>query len=515
LPIGLLQAQQTGLTDQSNELTTLDTDFTSLQSAVSGIQDALDGSSFQATVSVPTAVSATLSSGATEGVYSINVDSIGAYATSLSADTWDASSTTPNTYNLLVGTSEYSFTPSDNSASTVASTINSQFGSQVQATAVNIGSMSDPDDRISLQSANLGPTALDIQTIQVPSLQTQTAPTSNGNSTSQTTNTWVSTGGPGDYNLVVGKNVYNFSTTDDSAATVENTINTDSALNGMVTASVVDLGTNGNHDYRIQLQSKTTGTTTLDLQKVTSLQKPQTTGELAQYEVDGGEAVQSDSPVVTVSNGVQLDLLAKTTSPVDVTVTRPTSTLVTALTTFTSDYNAAATAIGSQHGQSAGALQGQAILSTLSEALSSISTYSSSGSVNGLASLGLTLGDNGQLTFAPLTLMGTDLSDSSGVTAFLGSATSGFIEAATNALNNLEASNTGIVKMTESNLQTQISGIGTQITNKQNQVAALQLQLQDQMSQADAMISSMEQQSSYLQEMFTAENTDDLSYSQQ
>jgi len=513
LPIGLLQNQQSALTNQSNELTTLDSKFTALQSAVQGIQDALNGSSFQADVSDPKSIGATLGDGATEGVYSINVSNIGAYASSLTSQSWDASSRTPNKYTVLIGTQEFTFIPADNSATTVASTIDSLYGSLVQATAVNVGSASSPSQRISLQSTQLGPMALDIQTVQAGSLQQQTAPTGDGYATSQTAKTWASTGGAGSYNLEVGGAYYHFSTVDDSAATVANAINNSSQLGSLVTASVVNLGSDSSPDYRIQLQSKQTGVTNLDLQQVTSLQTAQTAGQLASYSVDGGGAVQSNTRAITVSNGVTLNLLATTSGAVNVTVTRPTSTLLNALTKFTSAYNAAFDEINGQRGQSAGPLQGQPVLSSLSQALSNIATYTSTGSVNGLTALGVELGSDGHLTFTPTTLMATDFSNSAGVTAFLGSSTSGFLQAATAALDNLEKTGTGLIKMSESDLKAQIDNLGTRISDKQNQVAALQLQLQNQMAQSDALISSMEQKALYLSQMFDAQQTASKSYS--
>ena len=416
LPITLLTNQQTTLTNQSNELSTIDTKFTELQTAIQGIADAMSGSSYQTTISDPTSVSASVSDGVQEGVYSINVENVGSYATSLTTNTWDSTagpSGNPSTYSLMVGGQSYSFTPSDNSAATVASTINSQYGNMVNATAVNVGSASSPNYKISLQSTSLGATTLDIQN-------------SSG----------------------------------------------------------------------------------------TGLQTPGQGGEEAQYEVDNsGVTVQSTSRTATIATGLSIDMLANSDGPVDVTVTRSTAALNSALSTFADAYNAAATELGNQHGQSAGSLQGQSILNSLSQALASISTYSSSDSIGYLKNLGLDLGKDGQLTYTAMTLLGADFSDSAGVATFLGSATGGgFLKAATDTLNNLEDPSTGLIKTSETDLQSQISNLGTTITDKQNKVSDLQLQLQNQMARADASIASMEQQYSYLNSMFAAMQTADQMY---
>src|ERR1035441_3531530 len=103
LPITLLQNQQSFLTGQSNALTALDKDFTALQSAVQGIGTAMSGSSYQADVWDPKIVSATLGDGATQGVYAIDVQDIGAYATSMTPTAWNATETVagkPDTFKI-------------------------------------------------------------------------------------------------------------------------------------------------------------------------------------------------------------------------------------------------------------------------------------------------------------------------------------------------------------------------------------------------------------------------------
>ena len=66
--------------------------------------------------------------------------------------------------------------------------------------------------------------------------------------------------------------------------------------------------------------------------------------------------------------------------------------------------------------------------------------------------------------------------------------------------------------MDNSDLKTQITNIGNQITTKQNQVDQLQTKLTSQMAAADALIASMEQQYNYLYGMFAAMQTADQQY---
>jgi flagellar hook-associated protein 2 len=620
LPIDILTSQQTTLNNQATELTTLDTDFTAIQTAIQNISSALGGSGMNSDVSDPSVASATLGDGALQGSYSVNVSNIGTYATSLTSGTWvDAAepSSGNTSYNLVVGGNTYSFTPSDNSAATVAATINSQYGNLVQATAVNVGSAASPDYRISLQSNNLGPTDLDIQAqsganlqtaqtattgyatslsantwdssgsastytlvvdgtnytisptdnsaasvsaainglsgnpvqatvvnegtadspderIQLQatsgsvstvdlqdsngdSLQTQETPATAGSAVSQTSGTWDPTpdpsGNPTQYTLTVGTTTQTFSATDNSATGVAAAIN---ALSGSpVTATVVDVGTASSPDYQIQLTDNTGSGDTPQLTCSTpfSLQNQGPTGSLAEYEVDNsGVTVSSDSQQVQIATGTTLTLTG--TGSTNVTVTQSVSTLNTAISGFADAYNAAVAELAKQYGQSGGPLQGQSIAYSLSQALAQMSTYysSASGSI-GMTDLGFTLNNDGTLTYSPLTMMSTDLGNSAGVMAFLGSATGGgFLQAATNAMNSVETTGTGLLKTAESSLQSQITTLGNTITQKQDAVNQLQTNLTNQMAQSDAAIEAMQQQYSYMTSVFQAEQTADQMY---
>jgi flagellar capping protein FliD len=614
LPIQILTNQQTALNNQSTALNKLDIKLTALQAAVSGIRDALGGSAFQTEISNDSVVGATLANGAVEGVYSIKVNKLGSYATSQSKANWDSSGSTPNTYTLLIGNKDYTITPANNSAASVAAAINARFGNVIRATAVNVAA---GDTRISLQSNSLDPTTLDL--FQIPStytpasLQQQSA---TGYAVSQSAKAWDSSGAPaaytlvvggnsysvspadntadsvvaainsqygdqvqasvvnvgtgaspdyrirlegaaegaqtldlqkdpgislqtqqnavtsrtaatwdagdapaGDrfiYTLVIGGNQYSFTPADNSAATVASTIN--SLYGSQVRATVLDLGTGGSHDYRISLQNLTGGSPALDIQKTTaaSLQDQKTPGALAQYEINGsGVVATSNTRSITVADGVTLNLLATSDTPVDVTVTRSTSALSNALSSFAGAYNAVVDELATEYGQTAGPLQGQSILSTIRRELSNIATYSSSdGQVNVLKKLGLDLGKDGHFQFNALGLMATDIGNSVGVTSFLGSSTGGgWLKALTDSLNNLEDPLNGLVKTAETSLQAQITTVGKNIADKQNKVTELLTRLQAQMAAADAMLSSMEQQYSYMTAMFQAQDTARRQYS--
>jgi flagellar capping protein FliD len=194
-------------------------------------------------------------------------------------------------------------------------------------------------------------------------------------------------------------------------------------------------------------------------------------------------------------------------------VTRGTSSLNTALSGLADAYNAAVDELATQRGQTAGALGGQSVVGQLSRLLSSISTYSGTGQINGLAGLGLDLGTDGHFTYNAYALMAADFTNSAGVTSFLGTATDGgFLKTATDALATVEDSVTGLLKTSETDVASQITSVTATIAAKQAQVDALQIRLQNQMAASDALIAAMQQQYSYFTSMFQAQATADAMY---
>jgi flagellar hook-associated protein 2 len=416
LPITQMKNDLTDLQNQSTALTGLDTKFAALQTAAQQIQDAMGGAAYEATISDPAKLSATLGDGAMEGVYSVQVVSAGSYGTSMTTSGWSSSGSHTYQLTLDAGTTKFDITPADTSIASVAAAINSQYSDKVRAIVVNVGSSSTPAYRISLQAVQLG----------------------------------------------------------------------------SGTPDILD----------------TTGGVTTNLQTGTA-------GSQAEYIVNGvTPSVHSTSRAVSIAHGVTVNLLAASTSAVNITVTRSTSTLSDALSAFATAFNAAVDEVDKQHGTTAGALSGQRVVNDLAQTLSGLATYSAPGSsLSGLPALGLSLDRTGHLTFSPFALMAADMSNSAGVASFIGTPTrGGFLQTAIAALNQVLDPVTGSAKTAESDVQTQITDTNKRINAKQDQVDQLQQQLLEQMSAVDALIASMEQQYSYIGGMFQAMQVADQQY---
>jgi flagellar capping protein FliD len=257
LPIKQIESDRTTLTDQATALSGLDTKFQAVQDAVESIAKALSGASYQAEVSDETKLAVTLGDGAMEGNYTVDVVDPGAFAGSLTAQTWIAPTGAARSYRLSLDGSTYAFTAADNSAAAVAAAINASYGDRVRATVVNVGG-AQTDYRISLQAVALGDLkpALLTGPASPTALQAQQASGSDTRAASQTAQSWNSDSGL-TFQLSLSGQTYSLTPADNTAQGVADAIN--AAYGDRVTATVVDLGTEGAPDYRINLLAAAPG----------------------------------------------------------------------------------------------------------------------------------------------------------------------------------------------------------------------------------------------------------------
>jgi len=88
----------------------------------------------------------------------------------------------------------------------------------------------------------------------------------------------------------------------------------------------------------------------------------------------------------------------------------------------------------------------------------------------------------------------------------LGNSTSGFIQAANSALQNLEDPTAGIVKNEEEQLTASLNGLNTKIGDQVDYINNFQQTLLTQLSQSDAAIYQLEQQSTLYEGLFNTNN---------
>ena len=158
LPMQELQGEVTTLTGQATELSTLSGDFQSLQSAIATLNTDSQGL-LAASVSNSNVLSATASTGALAGSYTVKVTQAGAYASAMSttgvSDPTSDSISSASSFTLSVGGVETTITPSGNTLDALVSAINAS-SAGVQATVVNVGSSSSPNYELSVQNTSFG-----------------------------------------------------------------------------------------------------------------------------------------------------------------------------------------------------------------------------------------------------------------------------------------------------------------------------------------------------------------------
>lgn len=278
-----------------------------------------------------------------------------------------------------------------------------------------------------------------------------------------------------------------------------------------VSATIVNLGPSSAPSYQLSVQSDQLGNASIQLSDGSNDDLLQTlqTGTNAQYQVNGQPStpISSTTSTVTIAPGVTADLLQAGTSSVSVSTTN--ASVDSAISSFVTAYNAAVDATAANRGLSAGPLAADPIVSTLQTSLQNLVTYTGSGTgaVQSLADLGLSLGEDGHLTFDQSTFDSIVASDPQDVESFLGSTTTGgYLQAAANNLNALEDPNTGTFEAEQSSFANQITEINQQITAEQDHINLVQTSLTAQLTAADSTIASLESQVSEITALFAAQS---------
>ena len=281
-----------------------------------------------------------------------------------------------------------------------------------------------------------------------------------------------------------------------------------------VRATIVNLGSSASPDYRLALQSTKLAPVTIQLQDgANSLMTLLANGSNAVYKVNGiDRAIQSNSRTVALSPGLEVTLRGESEpgQPTTVSVAPDSASLADSLSAFVQAYNAVVGELDTQRGKDAGALSGQSIVYSLSQALRQIDNYDSGPQgVSSLSALGITADQTGVVSFDASALQ---QSDHGAVLEFLGTAQgTGFLHAASDIVNSIEDPETGSVKVALQGLQKEMTAQDKLIDVNQQRIDDLRESLTAQMAAADALISSLEQQVSYITGLFQAMTTNSQS----
>lgn len=451
------QAQQATIKSQITALTSIKTSLTTLSGDVQNLNN-LNGSLAARTVgSSDAAVTATATSGATIGSHSVAVSRLASAASWYSPSV--ASATAPlgtMQLNLVAQngtTTTFTTGSGTNTLSALASSINnSNLG--VSASVINDSSGA----RLAIVSSATG-SAKDF------SISFGAVSGSSWASTSvASASTALSAGSfqVGDGAQTSTINVAAGSTLSDVAGQINS-----SGLN--VSASVVT-DSSGAH---LSLASTTSGNVAVTGDPAFTLTRA-SQGADASFTVDGIPVTSASNTVSGVVSGLTFNLLGTTTGSATLSVAADTSTISSAVSQFVTDYNSALSGVNTQFAYSStdssqGVLSGDSTIRSLQSALMGMTGYTGSASSSGsgalsLASLGITMGDDGSLTLDSTKLSQVVASNPSTVQNFFqGNALNGFAQSFDTTLKTFTSASKGALTVSIKNLNQTYTGLQSQV----------------------------------------------------
>jgi len=314
-----------------------------------------------------------------------------------------------------------------------------------------------------------------------------------------------------------------FGSAPDQTITLGSTTNTLQTLAGAindgsygVTASIVT-STAGS---RLSILSNTSGlagqlNVTASLTDVTNSNAAVTFGNGlngldAKLNVDGLETTSASNTVTGAIPGVTFQLLAPSTTPVQIQITNDNSDIETAVQKMVTDYNTVVTGMTTQEGNTAAGvaepLFGSPTLALMQEQLSSaILGGSASGTVSNIGQLGITLGDDGTLTLDVSTLDAVLNSNFSDVAGYFQNAGS-FGQTLSTTLSSLGSSSpTGALSLALAQDTSEETGLNTNVTNEDALIAAQKITLTTELNTANQVLQSIPSQLNEVNEIYSAE----------
>jgi flagellar hook-associated protein 2 len=231
-------------------------------------------------------------------------------------------------------------------------------------------------------------------------------------------------------------------------------------------------------------------------------------GQDANLTVDGVSVTSPSNTVTTVIPGITFQLLALSTTPVQVQITDDTTSIGTAISSFVSAYNQVIGDINAQETNNSSSpppLLGSPVLAQLQGALTgSLFTGVASGTINNITQLGISVNNDGTLTLDADTLNSALNSNLADVTGFLQNSGS-FGQSMSVTLNNLgtQAPN-GAIYLAQQQNAAQETALNTDISNEETLLAAQSTQLTDELNSANEILQSIPSQLSQINEIYSA-----------
>jgi len=307
--------------------------------------------------------------------------------------------------------------------------------------------------------------------------------------------------------LVVGGDTYQIDISE--ANTLEGLRDAINDSGAAVTATILNTGTGGT-PYYLSATANATGSTTLELRSTagsaaSNLLTSTNQGADAIFKLNGLAVTKADNTVIDAIPGVTFTILDETEPDESVllNLTSSRATLATALQTYVSAYNAAATAVKQQVGANAGLLSGSTIIVQAQAALRSVSGYFAAAGVSSLVDLGVELDKNGVMSFNSVKFYSLPTATVEAAFEFLGSATTGF-GALSQKLTYLTDPVSGAIQAQQNVFDAADQRLSRQVEEISARIERMQAGLSARLQQADALLNRLEAQQSQLEQLFKA-----------
>ncbi len=306
----------------------------------------------------------------------------------------------------------------------------------------------------------------------------------------------------GTMQLVIGSQKYTFTL----AAGKNNPNGVRDAINDLqagVSATVINTGT-GATPFYLLLTATASGATTLQLRQTpdnaaTNILTATNQGADAIFKLNGLDVQKPDNVITGVIPGVTLTIVSQTSEGETVTLNLASDRgrLATALDSLVTAYNAVATKVNAQIGTSAGLLSGDFLVRQVQADLRELTTYQGSGSIQGLADLGIELDDSGAMSFNSEILYSLSGADLAAAFTFLGSSTSG-LGGISQKFTELTDPLTGLIKSQQDQYDSADQRLSEQVTAVADRVSILQTALARKLQATDALLASLASQQQML-----------------
>ncbi|HUK65966.1 MAG TPA: flagellar filament capping protein FliD [Anaeromyxobacteraceae bacterium] len=218
----------------------------------------------------------------------------------------------------------------------------------------------------------------------------------------------------------------------------------------------------------------------------------------ASFSIDGLQFTRPSNVVTDALPGTTLSLEQATGTPETLTLSNDASTTESNLQAFVTAYNSVMSLVQAQLNTTSStdittSLASDATVENLNSALQGLvnSTVPGLGSVQSLANLGLITQDDGSLSIDESALAAAIASDPSAVNAVFSTASTGIGDLTSALVTNYTQPGTGLIALDQSNLQSQVTQEGNQITALQAQESAYQDQLTQEFSAMESLVTNM------------------------